>query len=38
MIKWIKKLFKPPIDKMEQKVKELFRFLLDDYGFSFTKN
>ena len=37
MLKWIKKLFEPPIDKTELRIKELFRFLLDDYDFSFAK-
>ena len=37
MIKWIKELFKPPVDKTEIKIKEQFQFLLDDYGFSFAK-
>ena len=38
IFKWIKKLFEPPVDKTELKIKELFQFLLDDYGFSFVKN
>ena len=37
MINWIKRLFKPPVDKTELKIKELFQFLLDDYGLSYTK-
>ncbi len=37
MIKWIKKLFEPPIDKTELEIKGLFQFLFDDYGFSFAK-
>ena len=37
MIKWIKQLFKPPVDKTELIIKELFRFLFDDYGFSYVK-
>ena len=37
MFNWIKKLFEPPIDKTELKIKDLFRFLFDDYGFSFAK-
>ena len=36
-LKWIKKLFEPPIDKTEFKIREVFRFLLDDYDFSFVK-
>ena len=35
MINWIKRLFKPPVDKTELKIKELFQFLFDDYGFSY---
>ena len=35
MMNWIKRLFKPPVDKTELKVKELFQFLFDDYGFSY---
>ena len=37
MIKWIKKLFEPPIDKIEIEIKKLFQFLIDDYGFTFAK-
>ena len=37
MIKWIKQLFKPPVDKTELRIKDLFRFLFDDYGFSYAK-
>ncbi|MBQ2806768.1 MAG: hypothetical protein IJF08_06930 [Clostridia bacterium] len=37
MINWIKRLFKPPVDKTELKIKELFQFLLDDYGLSYIK-
>lgn len=37
MIKWIQKLFEPSMDKTEQRIKELFRFMFDDYGFSFSK-
>ena len=36
MINWIKWLFKPPVDKTELKIKELFQFLFDDYGFSYV--
>ena len=38
MLKWIKKLFEPGVDKTELRIKELFQFLFDDYGFSFVKN
>ncbi len=38
ILKWIKKLFEPPADKTELKIKELFQFLFDDYGFSYVKN
>lgn len=39
MLKWIKKLFfEPPVDKTEMEIKALFQFLIDDYGFTFTKN
>ena len=34
---WIKRLFKPPIDETELKIKDLFQFLFDDYGFSYVK-
>ncbi len=34
----IKKIFKTDNDSIETKIKELFCFLIDDYGFSFTKN
>jgi len=37
MIKWIKKLFEPPVDKIEIEIKTLFQFLIDDYGFTFAK-
>ena len=37
MINWIKRLFKPPVDKTELRIKELFQFLFDDYGFSYAK-
>ena len=37
MFKWIKKLFEPTVDKTELRINELFRFLSDDYGFSFAK-
>lgn len=37
MLKWIKKLFEPPIDKIEIEIKTLFQFLIDDYGFTFAK-
>ncbi len=36
-MKWIKKLFEPPVDKTEQRIKSLFQFLSDDYGFQFAK-
>ncbi|MBR4054504.1 MAG: hypothetical protein IKK06_06845 [Clostridia bacterium] len=35
--KWIKKVFEPSVDKPEQELKEAFRFLLEDYGFSYAK-
>ena len=38
MIKWIKELFKPPVDRTETRIREQFQFLFDDYGFSFAKN
>ena len=37
-MKWIKKLFQPSPDKMEAEIKELFDFLLSNYGFKFVKN
>ena len=37
MIKWIKKLFKPPVDRTEIRIREQFQFMFDDYGFSFAK-
>ncbi len=37
MIKWIKKLFEPPVDKIEIEIRTLFQFLIDDYGFTFAK-
>ena len=37
MINWIKRLFQPPVDKTELRIKELFQFLFDDYGFSYIK-
>ena len=37
MIKWIKELFKPPVDRTEIRIREQFQFLFDDYGFSFDK-
>ena len=37
MIKWIKELFKPPVDRIEIGIREQFQFLFDDYGFSFDK-
>ena len=37
MKNWIKRLFKPPVDKTELRIKELFQFLFDDYGFSYVK-
>ena len=36
MIKWIKELFKPPVDRTEMKIREQFQFMFDDYGFSFA--
>ena len=36
-LKWIKKLFEPPIDRIEEEIKELFDFLFDDYGFQYVK-
>ena len=37
MIKWMKKLFEPPVDKTELKIKEIFNFLFAEYDFSFAK-
>ncbi len=37
MIEWIKQLFKPAADKTELRIKELFCFLFDDFGFSYIK-
>ena len=37
MMKWIQRLFKPPVDETELRIKELFQFLFDDYGFSYVK-
>ena len=37
MINWIKQLFKPPVDETELRIKELFQFLIDVYGFSYVK-
>lgn len=37
MLKWIKKLLEPPVDQTELKIKDLFCFLFEDYGFSFVK-
>ena len=37
MKNWIKRLFKPPVDKTELRIKELFQFLFEDYGFSYAK-
>jgi hypothetical protein len=37
MKNWIKRLFKSPVDKTELRIKELFQFLFDDYGFSYAK-
>ena len=36
-MRWIKKLFEPSPDKMEAEIKELFDFLLSNYGFKFVK-
>ena len=37
MIKWIKELFKPPVDRTEIRIREQFQFMFVDYGFSFDK-
>ena len=37
MIKWIKELFKPPVDRTEIGIREQFQFMFVDYGFSFDK-
>ena len=37
MMKWIQRLFKPPVDETELRIKELFQFLIDVYGFSYVK-
>ena len=37
MIKWIKELFKPPVDRTEMRIREQFQFMFVDYGFSFDK-
>ena len=37
VIKRIKKLFEAPVDETESKIKELFQFMFDNYGFSFDK-
>jgi len=37
MMKWLQGIFKPRPDSVEIKIKELFRFLFDQYGFSYTK-
>lgn len=38
MFLWLSKLFKTPADKNEKTILELFGFMIDDYGFSYTKN
>ena len=35
---WLQKMFRIHEDRIEEVVKELFRFLLDDYGFHFAKS
>lgn len=37
MIQWIKRLYKRPVDSTELRIKELFHFLFDDYGFTYLK-
>lgn len=37
MFKWLTKIFKTPPDKNEERIKALFSFLFDDYGFHFAK-
>ena len=37
MFKWIANLFKPPPDKIEERLLSLFNFLLNSYGFSYSK-
>ena len=37
MFKWISNLFKPTPDKIEERLLSLFDFLLNTYGFSYSK-
>lgn len=37
MFQWIIHLFKPSPDKVEQRLLEMFGFLINDYGFLFSK-
>ena len=37
MLKWITSLFKPAPDKIEERLLSLFVFLLNTYGFSYSK-
>ena len=37
MLKWIANLFKPTPDKIEERLLSLFDFLLNTYGFSYSK-
>ena len=37
MFKWISNLFKPTPDKIEERLLSLFNFLLNTYGFSYSK-
>ena len=37
MFKWISNLFKPSPDQIEERLLALFDFLLDTYGFSYSK-
>lgn len=38
MFNWFQKMFRIHEDRIEEVIKELFRFLLDDYGFYFAKS
>lgn len=37
MFKWFANLYKPAPDKVEERVRELFDFLLKNYGFLYSK-
>ena len=37
MFKWISNLFKPTPDKIEERLLSLFDFLMNTYGFSYSK-